>query len=122
MGSMKISDDAQAYYDKFVELCTKSEYIKWIKYLPNNILKKEMSKCLMYISFSNMESFGLTSAEAMSVGVPVLCTENAVAELVDEGSGLVIKKSDTYRKSKNGRFQVYEKYYQDLNRIVIINN
>lgn len=116
MGSMKISDDAKKYYDDFVYICEKNkDIITWYEYLSNEKIRELMSMSKAYISMSKKESFGLTVAEAMSTGLPVLFyEEDAIAELNDSTTAVMIPKSDLSRKSEPKRLAIYEKYLKLL--------
>lgn len=114
MGSMKIGEAQQKYYDDFVNLVNNnSDILKWFEYVPNTVLIKMMSRAKGYISMSNKESFGLTVAEAMSVGTPVLyLEEQAVSEITDKNSSIMIPRDALYRKTFEKRLPVFEECFR----------
>jgi len=77
-----------------------------IRNLPANILgfekimdQSELAKFYrnadLYINFSVEESFGLTTAESMACGTPVIVYDaTACPELVGQGTGFVVEKHD----------------------------
>lgn len=77
-----------------------------IKKLPNNIIgikrtenPKELaafySAADIFINFSVEETFGLTTAEALSCGTPVIVYDTtACPELVNRDTGFIVKKQD----------------------------
>jgi len=80
--------------------------ISQINKLPPNIIgiqrtesQKELSSLYssadLFMNLSVEETFGLTTAEALSCGTPALVYDaTACPELVDENSGFVVKKND----------------------------
>lgn len=116
MGSMKIGEAQLNYYNEFVDLVkNNSDILEWKEYVPNSVLIKMMSKARGYISMSNKESFGLTVAEAMSVGTPVLyLQENAISEITNENSSVMIPRDKLYRKKFSSRLPVFEDCYNLL--------
>lgn len=116
MGSMKIGESQLNYYNEFLDLVDhNSDILEWKEYVPNSVLIKMMSKARGYISMSNKESFGLTVAEAMSVGTPVLyLQENAISEITNDSSSVMIPRDKLYRKKFSSRLPVFEDCYNLL--------
>jgi glycosyltransferase involved in cell wall biosynthesis len=61
---------------------------------PSNSFKSRLSKAAIHLSCSTIESFGLTLAEAMSFGVPVVSQHNHVGAkfLLGEGRGQIARE------------------------------
>ena len=117
MGSMKINDVQKKYYEDFTDLVRKSKNIDWYDYLPNRDIRTIMAEARGYISFSNKESFGLTVAEAMSVGTPILYLEDdAISEITSNSSSERIRRDELYRKKFNSRLSIFEDHYNNLER------
>ena len=58
-------------------------------------VRREVQRSDLYVSGSRWESFGLTMAEAMSCGVPVVATRTCGAtDIVSEDSGLLVPRED----------------------------
>ena len=55
------------------------------------VLARLLSGCDVLVHPGDCETFGLIVLEAMACGLPVVATGGAVTELVDEGSGLVVR-------------------------------
>lgn len=115
MGTLKISDSNMEYYRKFLDIVNNSKYIKHIQYMPNMEVVEIISKARGYITFSKQESFGLTVAEAMSVGTPVFYIEgdSAISEIYDsnETSNVI---GDMKRKSLNKKHEMMYLAFQKL--------
>jgi alpha-1,6-mannosyltransferase len=66
-----------------------------ITYMPfkrdQRVLARLLASCDLMVHPGDCETFGLIVLEAMACGLPVVSTGGAVAELVDEHTGLVVR-------------------------------
>lgn len=70
------------YYDMCKDILSNCSNIAWIKHLDNYEVLKLMSESSCLITMSDQESFGLTVAEAVSVGTPVIYSTGGAIEEV----------------------------------------
>jgi glycosyltransferase involved in cell wall biosynthesis len=109
---------------------SKIKEISLIGRVDNRQVLEEMSKCDIYISNSNFETFGMTIAEALMAGKPVISTQsggpneflnssnsievtkNNVANL----SSAILKMADTYKtyNSKNLASNIESQYGKSI--------
>lgn len=112
MGTMKLGDSQKKYYNEFIEIVNNSTCIKWIPYVTNQQLLYLISNSKGYLCMSKKESFGLTIAESLSVGTPILyIEEDALKEICNDKSSVMIPSEELYRKQSKSRLAVYEKYF-----------
>lgn len=89
------------YVDRCVSKLEKAENIEWIKSVPHEEVYGYMAKSRYYVNLSRVETFSLTSCEAMSVGTPVICfNEAGPGEIVPDYAGIKIKPVLRMRTSK----------------------
>ena len=70
--------------------------------LPHHQVLKEISKCDFYICNSNYETFGMTVAEALYAGKPVICTNcGGPEEFITKQNGLLINTEDSQELTKS---------------------
>lgn len=63
---------------------------------PHKLVLNEMSRCHFYVCNSNFETFGMTVAEAIRSGKPVICTRcGGPEEFLHEQNSILINKSNT---------------------------
>ena len=61
------------------------------RYLSSDELSALYARCAAYVSLHRSEGFGLTVAEAMIRGIPVICTDySATSEFVDSSAGWLV--------------------------------
>lgn len=76
-------------------------------------LYKEYARAHVLINPTMQEAFGLVTAESMSCGTPVIAYDTgACSELIDNNSGLIIKKYD-YKEFANVINQLKNNYFFD---------
>ena len=110
-------DGLQDYIDEFNNICLRSPNITRYSYLSNQEIRKLMRGARAYISFSKIESYGLTVAESQVAGLPLFYLEEGGTNFFkSDETSVMIPRSEIYRKSLDSRLQVYEKYYEELNR------
>lgn len=64
-------------------------------YVPSSVLASLYKHALALICFSDMEGFGLTVLEAMSLGTPVLASNAAALPEVLGSGGMLVEKGDS---------------------------
>lgn len=73
--------------------------IKVFGFIPNQKLPKIYSRCHVYVNASESETFGLSMAEAMACGLPVVSMQNLGAqELVKRGTGFIVDTDKEMRE------------------------
>ena len=71
-----------------------------------------LSSTNAYVSASNLETFGVPFFEAMSMGVPVICSDKlGIKQYINTENGLLFKSDDHYDLSKKLLY-MYENYGQ----------
>lgn len=116
VGTLKANSLQENYYRNFIETVSNNrDIITWVKSLPNESIRRIMAKSRGYISLSNKESFGLTVAESLSVGTPIIYLEDkALNEVIDSASNhnpcsvsTMISRDSIYRRGVTTRFEIY---------------
>ncbi len=71
-----------------------NDSINWISRLNRNEVKNQISNHDVVLSSSKIETFGLTIAEAISMGKPVVVTDSGgVRDIVTEKNGIITEQS-----------------------------
>ena len=73
-----------------------SDHVSFFGYVAESLLKSCYAMCDVYVSTSRMEGFGLTIAEALAAGKPVVVRDaGALKEIVENGqNGIILKDPD----------------------------
>lgn len=73
--------------------------MKMFGFIPNHKLPRIYSKCHLYVNASVSETFGLSMAEAMACGLPVVSMQNLGAqELIKRGTGFIVNTEKEMRE------------------------
>lgn len=89
------------YVDRCVSKIESAPNIEWIKSVPHDQIYEYMAKSRFYVNLSRVETFSLTSCEAMSVGTPVICfNEAGPGEIVPKFAGIKLEPTYRMRTSK----------------------
>lgn len=91
------------YFEKCRDILESCSNIEWIKHASNPDVLKMMSEARCLITLSNQESFGLTVAEAVSVGTPVIYTTGGAVEEILGYSNVGTKLEFAYRSTWHTR-------------------
>lgn len=86
-----------------------TQSVIWKARLTREGVLKEMKNAHVVVSSSRLETFGLTIAEALSVGIPVVVTSSGgVEDFVNQTNGLIVKQDvESYA---NGLIEVQKNY------------
>ena len=98
---------------KYVKAYAKNHSnIKISGFIPNHKLPRIYSQCHVYVNASISETFGLSMAEAMACGLPVISMRNLGAEeLIKKKTGFIVKNEKEMREKI-----IYLKENADLRR------
>lgn len=91
------------YFDMCKEILESCDNIEWIRHASNSEVLKMMSEATCLITVSDQESFGLTVAEAVSVGTPVIYTTGGAVEEVLGYGNVGTKVEFPYRSAWSTR-------------------
>ena len=77
--------------------------VEFLGAIPNKNIGKIFSKCLVSVSSSKSEAFGIVNIESLKEGTPIICTETEGSQdILKQGeNGLTVdltKKNDLYKK------------------------
>ena len=98
--------DFQDELEKLIMENNLSEYVQIQKY--NKDVYREMIKFDFIFHPSRFESFGYVPAEAMSLKIPVICSnEGGLKEVVDDKTGYI-----SYKNVENEYFEIIKNIYQ----------
>lgn len=82
---------------KIIEKYDLSSQVSFLGRLSREKVRAIMQQSDVYISASRWETFGLTMAEAMACGTPVVATKTAGAlDVVDQHTGILVPKEDPF--------------------------
>ena len=75
-------------------------HIEWLGYLDKSSIVAMLHNSHFFLHASDIETFSIVTAEALSTGTPVLASDRgALPELIHEGNGMLAENnSDTWRK------------------------
>ena len=86
IGDFWTTSKSNWYSDEVRSILDSSDCIEWKPRLSNKEVKDVMRRAKCLVTLSDQESFGLTTAEAISVGTPVIySTGGAVEEVMENG-------------------------------------
>lgn len=96
------------YVKRCYEILQRSPNITWFRSVPHEMINSYLYKSKYYVTFSRVETFSLTSCEAMMVGTPVICFDVAgTGDIVPEFAGIKIPVIPRARMSR------YHQYIND---------
>jgi glycosyltransferase involved in cell wall biosynthesis len=71
------------------------QHVEWLGFQPHDAITAILQEAHILVSTSRLETFGMTIAEAMCCGLPVVATDSgASGELISEQTGLIVPVSD----------------------------
>lgn len=102
------------YFEMCKEILESCDNIEWIKHASNPEVLKMMSEATCLITMSNQESFGLTVAEAVSVGTPVIYTTGGAVEEVLGYGDVGTKLEFVYRSTWHTRGKLVREAFDNI--------
>ena len=114
IGDFWTTSKSDYYSDEVKSIIESTDTIKWIPRLSNKEVKDYIRKSKALVTLSNQESFGLTTAEAISVGTPVLYSTGGAVEEVMEDGVTGIKVEFPYRSTWKTRNKLVNESYLKL--------
>ena len=96
----------------------KLENVNWLSRLNRTAVKEQMAAHQVILSTSNVETFGLTIAEAQAMGKPVVVTDSGgVRDIVTQNTGIVMECSpEAFAKGLIHMIQSLDSYDQETIR------
>ena len=87
--------ECEHYYKRLAEKLNVNDSISWKGFVPNNVIHQEMLNSDLFVFPSLREPFGIAIAEAMGIGLPVICVDyGGPGYIVTDNCGIKIKLSN----------------------------
>lgn len=87
--------------DEFKESIKQCKRLRYIPRLNRAEVLEQISSSKLLLSGSKLETFGLTVAEALAAGTPIVVTNSGgVRDIVENGDGFIVAQNDTDDFSK----------------------
>ena len=84
--------------------------VRWAGYLDKSAIAALLQKTNLFLHASDIETFSIVTAEALSTGTPVLASNTgALPELIDEQNGLLVE--NTHESWLKGLKEIVSKQY-----------
>lgn len=79
-----------ASFGRMIKKCPANGRVEWLRYVDKKRLAELYSNAALLILPSSLEGFGMPIIEAMSAGVPVVCSEIKVFREITDGDAKII--------------------------------